>query len=61
MGVLFFLLIVVGLSWVAQDFVKSTREHMRELDSLRDEDEKHDSRIGMVFGTKGYELFKRKK
>jgi len=61
MGVLFFLLIVLGLTWVAQDFVKSTRERQNELDSLRTEDEKHDSRIGMVFGTRAYELFKHKK
>ena len=43
MGVLFFLLIVIGLSWVAQDFVKKTKEDLYELDSLRTEDEKHDT------------------
>ena len=61
MGVLFFLLIVLGLTWVAQDFVKSTRERQNELDSLRTEDEKHDSRLGIAFGGRAYELFKRKK
>lgn len=61
MGVLFFLLIVIGLSWVAQDFAKKTKEDLYELDSLRTEDEKHDSRIGSAFGSRTYELFKHKK
>jgi len=61
MGVLFFVIFVVGLCWVADEFLKGMRENQRELDSLRTEDEKHNSRLGTAFGGRAYEYFKRKK
>jgi len=61
MGVFLFLVFIIGLCWVTKDLGKRTREEQRELDSLRSEDEKHDSRLGIAFGGRAYELFKRKK
>ncbi|MBQ7863745.1 MAG: hypothetical protein IJ353_04665 [Lachnospiraceae bacterium] len=61
MGVLLFLIFVIGFSWVAEEFVKKMREEQREIDSLRSEDEKYNSRLGSSFGGRAYELFKRKK
>ena len=58
MGVLFFLIFVIGLYFISQELTKGISERNRELDSLRSEDEKYNSRIRWG---KGYELYKRKK
>ena len=61
MGVLLFLVFVIVLYMIAEEFAKKTRENQRELDSLRTADERHNSRLGSSFGGKAYEFFKRKR
>ena len=58
---LLFLVLIAGFCWIESDIGKKTREDMYELDSMRTEDEKHDSRLGCVYGVEGDELFKKKK
>ena len=59
MGVLFFLIFVIGLCSIAKELTKGIIENHRELDSYRSEDEKHNSKL--MWWTKGYEYQKRKK
>ena len=57
MGVIFFLIFVVGLCAIAKEITKGMADREQELDSLRSEDEKHNSRIRWG---RGYETFKKK-
>lgn len=59
MGVLFFLVFIVGLYIVAEEFAKGTRERQRELDSMRSEDERNNRRL--IWWDRGYEFHKKKK
>ena len=61
MGVFFFLVIVVGLCWVASDFGKKAREQQRELDTMRTEEEKQYRRRGSFYGIHADTAFKKKK
>ena len=58
MGVLFFLIFVVGLCLIVKKITKGMEENQRELDSLRSEDEKYNSKLRWG---RGYEFLKRRK
>jgi len=57
MGLLLFTIFIVGVYAVTKEATKGWRENQKELDALRSEQEKYNSNL---FGTKGYEFFKKR-
>jgi len=43
MGVLFFLIFVIGMCWIAEEFTKKMKEEQRYINSLKSEKEKKHS------------------